>query len=271
MLNPERILPHVLKLRTYLILRGGLGNQLHQIAAGVRLSEQRGGVLKVYSGVVNSSINEKRRSSWEGLPLEQVFPSVRIFEVNSFEKLILRIVNQKFQRVFARLFVSESNFDTNSRLPVLFIKGYFQALEYLPRIVNFKRFIDKSTPRYDSINIHVRLTDFANIDSSPLGSSYYQNALSQLELIGVQSQINCWSDDVIEAQKLLSFNASIHYPERQENMSATELLSALSKSNFLISSRSSLSWWASQIVTDYGGTVVSPFGDNAHNPRWLRA
>jgi hypothetical protein len=270
-MNPERILPYVIKLRTYLILRGGLGNQLHQIAAGVRLSEQRDGVLKVYSGVVNSSTNVTRRSSWEGLPLEQVFPSVRILEVNSFEKLMLRIVNQKFQRFFARLFVSERNFHTRSRLPVVLIKGYFQSLEYLPSVINFKNFIDKSTPRSDSINVHVRLTDFARIDSSPLGSSYYQNALSRLELMGVKEQINCWSDDVIEAQKLLSFNSSIHYPVRQEDMSAIELLSTLSKSNFLISSRSSLSWWASQIVTDYGGTVVSPFGDNAHNPRWLRA
>ena len=120
------------------------------------------------------------------------------------------------------------------------------------------------------MTIHVRLTDFSLIDPVPLNASYYQTAISTINRLGKVNRLICFSDDIQGAQRILNGPEEKIFPELVSPLSPDNLLVKMSSAEFLVCSRSSLSWWAAQIVSAKGGLVFSPWTDEVGDSAWFK-
>lgn len=266
----SRVLSYAIKPRIYVILRGGLGNQLHQIAAGAHLAEKNHYKLIIFPHIVDTAKNPDRRGFYRSIDLPRLFPKATISEAKYFEKLILRFMNRvSFQR-FQKRIISENNFFKKSNYLFTLLIGWFQSHEYLPINTDFSTLADPLIKNKKETNLHVRLTDFLEIDRQPLDRLYYERALKIL--LGAQnfSNIICYSDDVPSASRILPPSYVYTFPELEKSLNAHELLRVLSSSYALICSKSSLCWWAANAVSSQGGTVVSPWTGKTHMNSWLK-
>lgn len=257
------------KPRIYVILRGGLGNQLHQIAAGAAISERVDGVLRVYSHIVDTSVNPSRRGFFREFNLSKVFFTVDLKEVGWFENLALRILVRLRYKGSEKSVVSEENFDHfNLHRKCYLLKGWFQSHKYLPNNFNPTAFVPPTPLEDSTATVHVRLTDFSSIDSEPLNSDYYRVAILRIKQMKEINRFICFSDDIQGAQRMLTGSEEKIYPEYESPFTPDNLLLNMSTSKYLICSRSSLSWWAAQIVAAKGGQVFSPWSDDVANETW---
>lgn len=136
-------------------------------------------------------------------------------------------------------------------------------------MLDFQEFNDfRNTVSY-KIVIHVRLTDFNQIDKNPLNSSYYNQALAEIRSHTQNSPIVCFSDDIATAREILNQIPNLEFPEEMEEFRPDILLFHLSSAQTLICSKSSLCWWAGQVVIANGGKVISPFNHNLQNEEWV--
>lgn len=262
-----RILTYGIRPRLYVILRGGLGNQLHQIAAGVKYVERNNGRVIIYPHIVDNATNPDRRGFFRDIELNELFPKAKIAEANFVEVLILRLVSSWNLK---KILIDDDNFFKPLAFPIVILKGWFQSFEYLPRFINFLSLRSSANSNRDQVTIHVRLTDFLKIDVNPLQSIYYQNALSEIQKEVEVNLLRCFSDDIDTAKNLLPGGLTYNFPEILTPYSAPELLTELSNSSFLIASKSSLCWWAANSVTSAGGIVISPWEGATHNPKWVK-
>ena len=266
----SRNLSYENKPRIYVILRGGLGNQLHQIAAGVKFAEEHGGKLVIFPHIVDTAINLDRRGFFREIDLEGLFPGINIRETNAIENAFLRLLNFHNFKYLSRIIITEENFTNPPKRSVYFTRGWFQSFEFIPSRINYLALREQGLVKLDDVVLHVRLTDFLTIDSNPLGEVYYFKALSiamQKMSVGI---LKCFSDDIENAEKLLPLGFKYEFPEAHGPFSATKLLSRLSNSRILICSKSSLCWWAANSVSANGGVVVSPWIGSTHKSEWLR-
>jgi hypothetical protein len=255
--------------RIYIILRGGLGNQLHQIAAGVKFAEEHGGLVRIFAHIVDTSVNPERRGFFRSLPINQLFPGANLKQVNRIENFVLRASLRFFPALVAKRIVTESNFHDSGISRVALLQGWFQSHAYIPR--NFRPEVLVSLEEIvpDKIIIHVRLTDFLELDKFPLSKEYYREAINEMtKMLGIES-FSCFSDDLGEVGLFLPADLVVEFPEKKGKIDPVELLKSLSSGSGLICSRSSLCWWAAQIASSRGGLVISPWKGEVHHDDWL--
>ena len=269
-MSPSRVLSYAIKPRIYVILRGGLGNQLHQIAAGVHLAEKNGGKLFIFPHIVDTAKNHDRRGFYKKIDLSGLFPNIEIYEVNRIEDLVLRAMNRLSLRRFQKRIVSEKNFFSVSPYKIILIVGWFQSHEYLPEEIDFTKLADPLLKSKKETKLHVRLTDFLDIDKHPLDELFYKEALKKVQGKHKFSNVICFSDDIPNSIKILPPSFAYIFPEIENSLEANELLRVLSSSYALICSKSSLCWWAANAVSSRGGIVVSPWAEKARNSAWLK-
>jgi hypothetical protein len=265
-----RSLSYGIRPRIYIILRGGLGNQLHQIAAGVKYGENSNGKVIIYPHIVDNAKNPERRGFFRAINLSKLFPTASIAEANFLEVLILRALNSRNFKYISKLVIHDDNFFKQLDNPIVILRGWFQSFDYLPAFINFLSLKTLSDSNCNQVTLHVRLTDFLTIDTNPLQRKYYQNALSVIQKKVDINQIRCFSDDIDGAKGLLPEGLPYNFPETLRPYSAPELLAELANSSFLVTSKSSLCWWAANSVSSGGGIVISPWKGSAHNPEWIK-
>jgi hypothetical protein len=266
----SRNLSYGMKPRIYVILRGGLGNQLHQIAAGVKFAEGRGGNLAIFPHIVDTANNVERRGFFREIDLTRLFPGTNIRETNFIEGVLLRFFNlTNFKYISLRL-ISELNFSAPPFGYVYFLRDWFQSFEFIPSQIDYEALKNMEHSEDKHITLHVRLTDFLTNDSDPLGREYYTNAMLLLNQTLSQKYLRCFSDDIDNALALIPHGYQYEFPEKHGALSASQLLRQLSSSSVLICSKSSLCWWAANSVSASGGVVVSPWHGFTHKDEWLR-
>lgn len=266
----SRTLSYGIRPRIYIILRGGLGNQLHQIAAGVKFLEKSNGKVVIFPYIVDHAANLDRRGFFRDVKLNLLFPTATIVESNFVETLILRMLNSKNFKGVGRLIVHDTNFFKHGMYPFTILRGWFQSFDYIPKSVDFLSLRSSSVSTQNDVTIHVRLTDFLSLDISPLQFTYYQKALILIQKQVDVNQFKCFSDDIVGAKDLLPDEVTYSFPEIVTPYSAPELLAELANSSSLISSKSSLCWWAANSVTSGGGIVISPWEGSTHRPEWIK-
>ncbi len=260
-------LPFFTSRKVFLILRGGLGNQLHQIAASVSIAEKQGATVVIFPHIVDTALDTTRRGYFRDFNLKGIFPSAPIREATTFESVLIRTLLKIGLRRLKKFWILEENFFNFKARNFMFIQGWFQSFRHLPSLVEFQAFQLERDSRLESIALHVRLTDFKNIDPDPLTRNYYKKALGVIAKKKVE--IDSYSDDIEGAKIMLLGLGKFSYPENESFMSPSELLRRLGSSKSLICSRSSLCWWAANLVSSRGGLVISPWRDFAHNPQWI--
>jgi len=266
----DRVLSYAIRPRIYIILRGGLGNQLHQIAAAVKYSEISSHAVKIYPHIVDNDLNPSRRGFFREIDLSRVFNKSTISEVNKWELFSIRIILRYIPAITRHIEVNEEKFDSKIVFPVKVMCGWFQSFDYLPENLNVNALVEKANLNTKALTIHVRLTDFLLIDNHPLDAAYYTSAYKIMVKENLPEKVHCYSDDIRSASQLLKELPNLYFPEKDELLPPNLLLAQLASSINLICSKSSLCWWAALIVSRNGGRVISPWVDSTHNSEWLR-
>jgi hypothetical protein len=165
--------------------------------------------------------------------------------------------------------VTESNFYHTSNKKIVLMRDWFQSHTYLPRNFRPDLLYDKDFPESQQVIIHVRLTDFLDLDKSPLNREYYTKAIELISKKLDFTGFNCYSDDLKNVGDFLPSDLSVSYPEEKTTLDPVSLLYSLSSGSGLVCSKSSLCWWAAQIVSSRGGAVISPWTGDVHREDWL--
>lgn len=167
--------------RIIINLKGGLGNQLFQLAAGIYFAEMQGtNEIYLYTG----SLSQFRTKRFFGL---MPFTSSLVLNVHIIERKTLfynEYVLKLASFFFRKNIVNEENFFLNRASGTIIINGYFQRSEFIPFHIiakikeSFKAYIDSNSfftevhkkmislngirLMDDSLGVHIRGTDFLN-------------------------------------------------------------------------------------------------------------
>ena len=281
----------------HVVLGGGLGNQLFQLAAG--LSVMREGELILETGILTPGSQLETELSRLVLPSNVIFQQRR--NISSFEKRMISyciregakshtLITHKLLEIaasvgitavrkqFFKVFINRGiGFDHrlvkagNHSLLV----GYFQCYEWPAKVISIlhKSFSDKNLNKADKqyINhssepfnlLHVRLGDYLNENSFGIpGAEYFAKALRYLKsnFIGTKEM-----DLVIfsDSPDLLSRFLDAEILEGSVihdggNLSPIETLHLMSKANNFVISNSTFSWWAAYLSRNETRTVIAP-------------
>jgi hypothetical protein len=259
------------------LLRGGLGNQLFQIAGAAYWS------MKYDFDVIfcDSDVKNNPRDIELGSILELDFDlwfdeKVRAYKSSSLTNLLIRILQSK-KLPFMPLYFAQNDIDDYCPTRKLgFIQGYFQNSRFvcsLPQsevIQTFKNLQPKETNR-GSIAIHIRATDALMRKEMFLDLAYYQNALRLLHAIPA-NRIDVYSDDLDYARVLCSKieNLTFNFPEQALTLSPIDLLVEISSYDKIVSSKSTLCWWACylSISRNPSSVIISPWDKVLHLSAW---
>jgi hypothetical protein len=147
------------------------------------------------------------------------------------------------------------------------IFGYFQTYKYLenPKVRDLidslflgsvsEWFNNCSSEmlEFPTISVHIRRGDYMNVKDSfgVLSGKYYDSAInSTLENSSIKyARVLVFSDDIDAAKKIFSqldISLPVQFAEPPEN-SPEETLLLMSKSDALVISNSTFSWWAAQL------------------------
>lgn len=267
----------MLKLPLYLVLRGGLGNQLFMFASAYSKADKANRKLQLVIGWFSEQ-------NWRGIPKANQrffelnnFPTIRDLNSN-FTKFINRLLYTLFKLSWKfgnkKLFNICMNTDENSH-PIdscwpLLIHGYMQDKEIFrsnhTEIRDYFR-LDKKTEEKSSllmsnlrknssrlIGVHVRRGDnFKN--NKPefvLKKSYYEKCL---DIINHEShRVIIFSDDIEWCKNQFEGRGFYFIDEP----SPTTSLIMLSKCDDFILSVSTFSWWGAWLGAAPGKKVLIP-------------
>ena len=276
-----------------LVLTGGLGNQLFQLAAGLSTTDPENLVIDYHLG--------KPRLNRRGTPdLDSFsFPSQITFETltsrnlffSNFGSLAFKVSSKKFHGSLAQyiwlwlknrfkifsIFLSDGvGFDPrlNSKVNIKWIFGPFHTYKYLEQD-SIRRFISAMVPREHPdwlrkleiasvdekpIILHIRLADYKNIEElGILGGAYFKNSLKLAINEFPNSRIWLFTDEEDLARKILG---EIYSPEmRIINYDLSDSASNLEAMRFghaYVLSNSTFSWWGAYLSKSPNPKVFCP-------------
>jgi len=265
-------------------LYGGLGNQMFQYAAGIRLSNR----LKTNLYIDNNwFFSTKDR---EDLPKRQydlwVF-GIRPRAISLRERYQLKI--RPFTVFKEKNYAYDPEFEKLKGNVI--IDGYWQSYKYLlgerSKLLGTYKFpeIESSANKKvlgqikgtNSISLHVRRGDYINnrntLDYHGLMSlDYYKKAVDLLRREIENPHIFVFSDDIGWCQKNLKLKIPMTFVKQDHDTHAVEDLRLMSICKSNIVANSSFSWWGAWLNTSPGKKVVAPklwFANAKHNTKDL--
>ena len=237
-------------------LRGGLGNQLFQVAFARWLASRSGRAV-----TFDVSCHRDLRLDVLEIPLlgnrvgSGVLSRTRLWPAPSgrFSGIASAIRVANGPRAIHR---DDSSWgpDAPDMSAPAWWQGYFQRNEYAPSIVGELALALERIERTDApgLGIHVRRGDM--IDKRwAVPPTWFRHAL---EVSGTTASRTCvWSDDPDWCREHLDlgFDFEVAPPG-----TPVEHLAALSRCRALVISRSTFSWWAARVATEHGARVVFP-------------
>jgi hypothetical protein len=262
--------------RVHLLLIGGLGNQLFQLAAGLYINDNSKLRIRFSSSWFSSTQRFRRMRM---TPRQMLISEILLDEEQS--SLSRRKVRLVFfcSRFIRSLVVSESDandtplerISSSTKL----LSGYFQNYRYVESVQDslLKRFSESETfktliPRQlkPRIAIHIRLGDYVDDASARAfhgltSIEYYVTAAHQMIQETGLREILIISDDPRKARNM--FTAAFEMTDIEishvENSTEMEDLALLSHSAGIVISNSSFSWWAAWLGSNtLGARVIAP-------------
>ena len=262
--------------KLYVTLSGGLGNQLHTLAAAYFQSKlnNRNLVLLLPKTSAPDSLrkNEKDLTAFDIHDLPDVAISTLSRKGGAKQRLkrvILRGMSATSKRLFPRVHLRTKDIDTESHdlestiQDPLFMEDHYENAYFpvrarelgFPAKLNLatqsREFLDleqsiNNPSRRTIIGVHVRLGDFRtwNGGSYLLDSSYYLENLRSILRRFPNSQVWVFSDEPEEAATLLGSEFELMEISNKHELSNAEELVLLSRTDVILASRSTFSWWA---------------------------
>ena len=245
------------------LMTGGLGNQLFILTAGTYYS------LKNKENVTFDLSSYTKRNKTHTSDIRSLSPDA-IFQYRPV-RWIVKVGLEKISKraLFSTYTSSRVGYDPalESQVSENQIFGFFQTYKYLeqPKVRNLidSLFLSSTSEWFGkclsdmleqpTISVHIRRGDYLNLQDSfgVLSSEYYKSAIYfTLKNSSEQyARVLVFSDDFVLAKKLFS-NIEIPLPmqfaEPPEDY-PEESLMLMSKSDALVMSNSTFSWWAAQL------------------------
>lgn len=283
---------------TKVLLAGGLGNQLFQLAAGLRVSEKSD--LELITNLSHSRQNKSGNPELSSLEL----PTNVNFSVHQnsnffFQKIInlsfrvsargskfipmfyllagiLSLVDFLFTRKLNLYFINngigfDSRFQNVKRGTTLI--GYFQFAPEIEQRWLMKSITDLQPKKLEKgvtelcnrkdgtfrICLHVRLGDYRNEDTFGIpGIPYYRSSLEELLLRFPSSEVWLFSDEPDIASKKLESISSQITRIIGTEYDTIEVLSIMRSCDAYIIANSSFSWWGAFISANPSPEVFCP-------------
>jgi hypothetical protein len=284
-------------MKQYVLLAGGLGNQLFQYAAALELGASEVVFLDLMG---NKRVSKTKKPDICDLQLpipvsSELFPDLSpilqkyfAFTLGSTARpstfrfrmtkskillsitsgIVFWITGHKCKIILEKRseqFITQ-NYSEKSHLLI----GYFQSLNSCKR---FSEDIELLKPVHlsievasfasrlrsqSSIGVHIRRGDYIGHKSfGVLSADYFTEILKSR--INFESRVTIFSDGEINAFEFLPPEMIKSFGVCSRDFSAAEILYLMSNCHALILSNSSFSWWAGLIVQNRGGEVFSPF------------
>ncbi len=252
-------------MKKFVIIKGGLGNQMFQYALALAM-RRRG-----YDVTIDiSSYNFVRMHN--GYELEKVFGiSEKLINAKGIYLYMLRFLHKFTPRCLT----------TNDVLtfkpivftsPRLYVQGYWQDEKYFADFKNdlFSVFEFKKIDNYnlnvatemkscDSVSIHIRRGDYKAYGMTIIKDDYYEKAVRKILDIIPSPIFYIFSDDPIESENIAK-NLHIKYKlvthNNQENSYKDMYLMSQCKHNII--ANSSFSWWGAWLNTNKDKMVIAP-------------
>jgi hypothetical protein len=261
------------------LMTGGLGNQLFILTAGTYYS------LKNKENVIFDLSSYTKRNKPHASDIRAFSPDA-IFQYRPFRWIVKVGLETIAKRALFSTYTSSSvGYDPalESQVSENQIFGFFQTYKYLeqPKVRNLidSLFLSSTSEWFGNclsdmleqptISVHIRRGDYLNLQDSfgVLSTEYYQSAINfTLKNSFIQyARVLVFSDDFVLAKKLFSnieISLPIQFAESPDDY-PEESLMLMSKSDALVISNSSFSWWAAQLGNK-SKFVVRP-------SKWFRA
>jgi hypothetical protein len=263
--------------RIVLTLVGGLGNQLHSLAAGYYFAKKLNKKLIILMPAkLNIEEKSDRHHNLLAFNLKEI-RGIEIQIVDGSQGYIYRIIrsvlrlSSRFTKIRpTNLHVNKDvnprdfeNLKKTKRSPV-FMEDHYEN-SYLPlaaKGIGFPAELNLASPsqdylqlaarlleenRHPIVGVHIRLGDFKtwNHGSNLLPSAYYRECLKEINIGEKESHIWLFSDEPDEALNMLGNKSNISVISKEYHLSNAEEMKLLSKVDFLIASNSTFSWWSS--------------------------
>lgn len=254
----------------WIILAGGIGNQLFIYAAGLYFSAVTGRKVVFDTSELNHGVSF-HASDLRNLSASGRFKALRAMRVLRHLASRLRFFSPIAKFINGVVYESPKlGFDDqlSRQKTARFVLGYFQTWKYLehPQVRSKIQELKPLTPsdwylellqeikKTNSIAIHIRRGDYKNFSTTfgVLEITYFQEAIRNaiLESKRDYSKFYVFSDEIADVKSngyLKDFGIPVVYVESPEKASAEEELLLMASANCIIISNSTYSWWAAQL------------------------
>jgi hypothetical protein len=263
------------RIRIY-VLRGGLGNQLFQITNGIMIAEEFNFDIAFHDVDVKRNPRDQRGAESLDLPFHNLTDKIAVYRCGSSMQIPMRIFMSKCFRSTLTTNLDVEQINSNQANTFGILQGYLQNLNFRHSFADhaISQVIQGPMSENDGISriaIHLRALDSLKHPGMSLSKSFYENALGVVAE-NSESKIDVFSDDIDFAQEFCKQLGSFqfNFVEQRGSLSATELLLGLSSYEKIISSKSTLSWWACFLAssTREDTLVISPWDKSISLKSW---
>lgn len=263
-------------------LKGGLGNQMFQYAAGLSLATHHGVQVKV-------DVNQLRKpdeeiGTFRAFDLQHITEPPIIATRAEIDQILhqhpVKIFFQKLLPPHRRNVYRESSlrFDPAFRKAGsrLYLKGYRQSEQYFKRIESVVRQQFQMKPerishlthfaseliQQPSVAVHIRRGDYTNkkveaYHGTP-GQDYYRAAIPRIEQQISNPKYFIFSDDIEWVRNNLQFNGEVSYVTGSITENQCEDFYLMSQCRHNIIANSTFSWWAAWLNDNPQKIVIAP-------------
>lgn len=255
-------------------IKGGLGNQLFQYAAGYALSKRLGQEMKLDTSFYTKQTLRSYKLAFFAIThceIQRVVPlSVSIVKEKYLNKL-LRISNislipfteHNVYLLETRPDIVQEYFTISKQN--IYMDGYYHSEKYFGkyRTELLRQFLPCYTQQEqytqalekiqssNSVAVHVRRGDYLKLqyDNNPrhylLGENYYMNAIKYMENRLDNPKFFWFSDDIEWVKQKFGNRKDFSYIKMNTEHSDIDELMLMKNTNHIISANSTFSWWAS--------------------------
>ncbi len=269
-------------------LKGGLGNQMFQYAAGRRLAHVHKTGVKLdlsWFGSV-AAINAVRKYGLDAFAVNQDFASeeevLRLKKTgrNRWFRLFKRTIN-RILPLFDQSYIQEKRFHFDPDVLTLpdevYLEGYWQCEKYFkdieetirkefsikPEQDSFNKSIGEAIAATDSVSIHVRRGDYVTDSATSqiygmCEPSYYKAAIKLVSARMREPHFFVFSDDPDWVKTKMNFIQPAAFIGHNGPENAYEDMRLMSMCKHHIIANSSFSWWGAWLGQNREKKVIAP-------------
>ena len=265
-------------------LKGGLGNQLFQYAAGRRLAHIHNTIVKLdttayyYGGPRQFELNHFNIK--ENIAVTAEINQLTSVKNNKLQRLIHDLLHNHPNLAPTHIRYNKTNF--NPRILTLpdnvYLEGYWTSERYFKDIENIirKEFTFKNPPSeqiqqiieqisaVNSVSLHIRRGDYVldpktNQTHGICGLDYYYRCIEQISLKIKYPHFFIFSDNMDWCRNNLKIKYHpVNYVDHNQPDKACEDLRLMSLCKHHIIANSTFSWWGAWLAADKDKIVFTP-------------